>query len=43
LVAEIEAWERQRNAAGAKVKWMFSTERAWTKLTRAYPVPAKEP
>ena len=27
LVAEIAAWERQRNAAGARVKWMFSTER----------------
>jgi hypothetical protein len=24
LVAEIAAWERQRNAARAKVKWMFT-------------------
>jgi DDE superfamily endonuclease len=37
LVAEIAAWESQRNAAGARVKWMFTTERARTKLARAYP------
>jgi transposase len=42
LVAEIAAWERQRNAAGARVKWMFTTERARTKLARAYPDIAKE-
>src|SRR5258707_13321509 len=23
LVAEIAAWERQRNASGARIKWMF--------------------
>ena len=42
LVAEIAAWERQRNAAGARVKWMFTTERARSKLARAYPAPANE-
>ena len=42
LVAEIAAWERQRNASGARIKWMFTTERARTKLARAYPVPGKE-
>ena len=42
LVAEIAAWERQRNAAGARVKWMFTTERARAKLARAYPDTAKE-
>ena len=42
LVAEIAAWERQRNAAGARINWMFSTDRARTKLARAYPDPAKE-
>src|SRR6195256_3520491 len=26
LVAEIAAWEKQRNAVGARVKWMFTTE-----------------
>ena len=42
LVTEIAAWERQRNASGARVKWMFTTERARAKLGRAYPDIAKE-
>ena len=42
LIDQIAAWERQRNADGAKVKWMFSTERARTKLASAYPVTGKE-
>lgn len=42
LVAEIEAWQRQRNASGARIKWMFTTERAREKLARAYPDTAKE-
>ncbi|MGH8768567.1 MAG: IS630 family transposase [Burkholderiales bacterium] len=42
LIAEIAAWERQRNQAGARVKWMFTTERARTKLARAYPDLHKE-
>ena len=42
LVSEIAAWERQRNAAGSRINWMFTTERARTKLTRAYPDPTKE-
>jgi hypothetical protein len=33
---------RRRNAERACIKWMFSTERARSKLTRAYPTPAKE-
>ena len=37
LVAEVDAWERQRNAVNARIKWMFSTERARSKLARAYP------
>ena len=37
IVTEIAAWEQQRNASGARVKWMFTTERARTKLARAYP------
>ena len=36
LVAEIAAWERQRNAAGARIKWMFTTEKARAKMGRAY-------
>ena len=42
LVTEIAAWEDQRNASGARVRWMFTTERARTKLARAYPDPTKE-
>jgi transposase len=42
LVAEIAAWERQRNATGARINWMFTTQRARTKLARAYPQPNKE-
>jgi hypothetical protein len=42
LVAEIAAWERQRNAARAKIKWMFTTERARSKSARAYPKTGKE-
>src|SRR4249920_3566077 len=42
LVTEIAAWEDQRNASGARVRWMFTTERARAKLARAYPNVAKE-
>ena len=33
LEAEIAAWEWQRNAAGARIKWMFTTQRARIKAT----------
>lgn len=39
LEAEIAAWERQRNQSGARIKWMFTTEKARKKLARAYPNP----
>jgi transposase len=39
LVSEIDAWERQRNASGARIKWMFTTEKARAKMGRAYPEP----
>jgi transposase len=42
LVTEIAAWESQRNAAGARVKWMFTTQRARAKMAPAYPDPGKE-
>jgi transposase len=42
LVSEVDAWQRQRNASGARVKWKFTTERARSKLARAYPDTAKE-
>ena len=37
LVSEIAAWERQRNATGARIKWMFTTAKARAKMGRAYP------
>jgi transposase len=40
LKAEIAAWERARNSAGARIRWMFTTEKARTKMGRAYPQPA---
>jgi transposase len=37
LEREIAAWERDRNAAGARISWMFTTEKARAKMGRAYP------
>jgi hypothetical protein len=40
LITEIAAWERQRNAQRAHLKWMFTVDRARQKLGRLYPQPA---
>jgi transposase len=40
LKSQIAAWERQRNASEARIKWMFTTEKARAKMGRAYPQPA---
>ena len=37
LEREIAAWECTRNAARARVRWMFTTENARAKMGRAYP------
>ena len=37
LAAETAAWEKQRNAARARIKWMFTTDKARAKMGRAYP------
>jgi transposase len=37
LVTETAAWQKQRNAEGARIKWMFTTEKARAKMGRAYP------
>ena len=42
LVAEVKAWQHQRNVSGARINWMFTTERARTKLARVYPKLGKE-
>ena len=43
LISEIAVWERQRNTSRARIKWMFTTEKARAKMGRAYPkLSAKE-
>ena len=37
VAREIAAWEQERNAARATVKWRFTTAHARTRLTRLYP------
>lgn len=37
LTREVEAWERQRNAEGATIRWMFTVDRAREKMGGAYP------
>ena len=37
LISEIAVWERQRNTSRARIKWMFTTEKARAKMGRAYP------
>ena len=43
LVSEIAAWERQRNTTGARINWMFTTEKARYKMGRAYPTTVAVP
>jgi hypothetical protein len=38
LKTEIATWEHQRNSSGARIKWMFTTDKARTKMGRAYPM-----
>src|SRR5215470_8131059 len=40
IESEIAAWERQRNASGARIEWKFTTDKARAKMGRAYPQPA---
>jgi transposase len=40
LISQIAAWQRRRNAAGSRINWMFTVDRARTKLAWAYPTPA---
>jgi hypothetical protein len=39
---EIAAWQKRRNKTRARIKWMFTTDKARAKLGRAYPVTAKD-
>ena len=36
LMSEVKAWERRRNHEKARIKWLFTVERAREKLGRAY-------
>jgi hypothetical protein len=38
LVSEVKAWERRRNHENARIKWLFTVERAREKLGRAHRV-----
>ena len=42
LRREVTAWERRRNAAHSRIKWMFTTDKARANLGRAYPPTSKE-
>jgi transposase len=42
LETEIQAWQRTRNEAGARIQWKFTTQKARNKLARAYPDTTKE-
>jgi hypothetical protein len=42
LRREIAAWERSRNAARSRIKWMFTTDKARAKMGRAYPETSRE-
>lgn len=37
LVTEVAAWTQQRNDEGATIRWMFTVEKARTKMGTAYP------
>src|SRR5271156_1113139 len=37
LVSEIAAWERQRNHSHARIRWMFTVEKARKKMALPYP------
>jgi transposase len=37
METEIAAWQHQRNASGARINWMFFTDKARNKMARAYP------
>jgi hypothetical protein len=37
LVAAIAAWEQQRNREHAHINWVFTVDRARTKMSRVYP------
>jgi transposase len=43
LTSEIAAWERARNAAGSRIKWMFNVDEARRKMGKVYPKVGAQP
>lgn len=43
LASEVASWERARNAARARIQWLFTIEHARSKMGRAYPCPTTCP
>ena len=41
LVREVKAWSQRRNRENARIRWLFTVEKARQKLGRAYPGHAK--
>jgi transposase len=41
LISEVTRWERRRNAERARIKWLFTVDRARVKLARSYPATAQ--
>jgi hypothetical protein len=41
LVSEVAQWQRRRNTERARIKWLFTVDRARVKLGRSYPVTAQ--
>src|SRR5204862_7450332 len=41
LISETTAWERRRNRERARIRWMFTVERAREKMGCAYPLPTQ--
>jgi transposase len=42
LISEVARWERRRNAERARIKWLFTVQRARVKLGRSYPATAQD-
>jgi transposase len=42
LIAEVAAWQQQRNDSHASINWMFTPEKARAKMGRVYPTPINE-
>lgn len=43
LQRAVAAWQKARNAAGARIRWMFTVEKARKKMAKSYPEPSPRP